>query len=64
MAVKLTFMCGHTLDATGNEEHPRCVCGEDRIALVKARAPKFQGYVLGPCAQFEELPAKPVKLGV
>lgn len=61
--IKVRFVCGHEIDATGNEEYIRCGCGETRIDSVKARAPKFRGHALGPLAQFENLPAKPVTLG-
>ena len=57
--ITLTFACGHTMQATGNEQHPVCGCGESRIDHVKAAAPRFTGHALGPCARFENLPAKP-----
>jgi hypothetical protein len=58
--IAVTFGCGHVVQLSGNEQHPRCACGNDRLASVKARAPKFHGFALGPCAKFEELPAKAV----
>ena len=61
--IKVRFVCGHELDATGDEEQIRCGCGETQIESVNARAPRFRGHVLGPVAQFENLPAKPVTLG-
>jgi hypothetical protein len=54
------FDCGHSMTLTGDEQHPRCMCGCDKLVDVQARAPRFRGYALGPCAQFEELPAKAV----
>jgi hypothetical protein len=62
MAISILFVCGHTLQATGDEVGPRCACGESRIESVKAPAPKFRGLALGPCAQYEDLPAKAVVL--
>jgi hypothetical protein len=56
------FACGHTVQLSGDEQHPRCGCGNDRLTLVKTKAPKFHGFALGPCAQFEALPAKAVSL--
>jgi hypothetical protein len=61
--IKLQFVCGHEIDATGNEEQPRCSCGETRIERVDACPPKFRGHVRGPLATFKDLPARPVKLG-
>lgn len=60
--IEITFVCGHTMQADGNEEHPRCACGEDRRRSVKARAPRFKGYACGPCATFVRLKAKPIEL--
>ena len=60
--ITITFECGHQLAATGNESHARCGCGETRIQSVTAPAPKFSGHALGPCAKFENLPAKAVTL--
>ena len=60
--IRITFACGHRLmqDAI---EVPLCpVCGERRVASVKAPPPRFRGMVLGPCAEYVELPAKPVKV--
>ncbi len=54
------FACGHTVHLTGNEEHPRCACGNDVIVGIIAKPPKFRGHALGPCAVFEDLPAKAV----
>lgn len=56
------FRCGHVVRLTGDEQHPRCACGNDQLVGVVARAPKFRGHALGPCAQYEDLPAKAVTL--
>lgn len=60
--IAVTFGCGHEMNLTGNEKHPRCACGNDQVGSVKAAAPRFRGHALGPCAQFEDLPAKAVTL--
>lgn len=60
--ITITFCCGHTLQATGNEDGVRCGCGETRIERVDTRAPHFRGVVLGPLAQFENLPPQSVPL--
>jgi hypothetical protein len=56
------FECGHLVQLTGDEQKPRCACGNDRLAQVRAKAPKFHGHALGPCAKYEELPARAVQL--
>lgn len=56
------FRCGHVVTLTGDEQHPRCHCGEDKVVNIHARPPKFLGHALGPCAQYENLPAKAVTL--
>jgi len=58
--ITVRFQCGHTRTLNGDEQQPRCACGETVIAEVNAPAPRFRGYALGPCAKFEELPAKAV----
>lgn len=55
------FVCGHAREVDGSVR-PICVCGEARIVAVKAPAPHFRGYALGPHADFEALPAKAVDL--
>lgn len=60
--ITLTFQCGHQIQATGDEQRPRCACGNDQVVSVAARAPKFRGHALGPCAQYENLPAQAVTL--
>lgn len=60
--IKVTFACGHVNDLSGNEQEPTCHCGETQIASVKARAPKFKGYALGPCATFTRLKPRKVEL--
>ena len=60
--IKGKFACGHEIDLTGDEKEPRCHCGEAKLVGIIARPPKFKGYALGPCAQFEHLPAKAVEL--
>ena len=62
MSITVKFGCGHEATLTGDEQHPRCACGNDVIDVVKAPAPRFRGHALGPCAQFEDLPAKAVTL--
>lgn len=59
--ITVTFACGHTMQLDGNAR-PVCGCGETRVRTVDARAPKFRGLALGPCAQFENLPAQAVQL--
>lgn len=56
------FTCGHEVTLTGNEEHPRCACGNDVLVGIVAGPPRFRGHATGPCAQFEDLPAKAVVL--
>lgn len=62
--VIVCFACGCApLQATGDEEQIACLhCGETRVATVLARAPRFAGHVRGPCARYEDLPARPVTL--
>ena len=60
--IRAKFACGHEIDLTGDEQHPRCPCGNDRLVGLIARPPRFKGYALGPCAQYEQLPAIPVEL--
>lgn len=60
--ITATFKCGHTVTLTGDEKHPHCACGEDRLVGIVARAPKFKGHALGPCAQFKNLKPKAVTL--
>ena len=60
--IQVQFLCGHTLTATGTEEGLRCGCGETRIDHVHARAPRFVGHALGPCAEFKNLAAEAVPL--
>lgn len=59
--IAVTFACGHR--GTAGEAAPRCTeCGETRVSHVKAPAPRFRGVVLGPCATYEDLPARRVSL--
>lgn len=59
----ITFACGRSQEATGNENPPRCAhCGTTRVDAVKAPRPKFRGVVRGPLAEFTDLPALPVTL--
>jgi hypothetical protein len=60
--ITVTFTCGHQVALSG-DEMPVCACGCDKIAHVNAPPPKFRGYVRGPHATYEELPAKPLVLG-
>lgn len=62
MSVPVMFGCGHWVALSGNEIIPRCHCGNEHIEHIDAPAPKFRGHVQGPCAHYEELPAKPVIL--
>lgn len=57
-----TLACGHVVPLD-SESAPRCgPCNETRVAHIKAPAPRFRGVVLGPCATYEDLPAKRVVL--
>ena len=59
--IEVTMACGHKLAA--GEGSPICAqCQETRVSHVKAPAPRFRGVVLGPCATYEDLPAKRVSL--
>ena len=60
--IAVVFACGHTMQASGTEEGLRCGCGESRVTQVQARAPRFVGHVLGPCAEFKNLAAEAVPL--
>jgi len=60
--IQARFACGHVLSLSGTEQHPRCECGNDRILSVAAPPPRFTGHALGPCAKYEDLPAKSVTL--
>lgn len=58
-----TMACGHRVKITDGIAVPNCPkCQETRVARVSAPPPKFRGFVRGPCATFEDLPAKPVSL--
>lgn len=60
----VTFRCGHarTLPDTYGAA-PRCErCGEDVVARVQVRPPRFVGTVRGPYAEYQELVAVPVRL--
>lgn len=60
--ITVTFSCGHRLQQD-RVEIPICpACGERRVARVKAPPPRFRGVVVGPCAEYVDLPAKPVKV--
>lgn len=61
--IRVEFACGHTMQATGDEQGLRCGCGETQVVAVQARPPRFRGHALGPCATFENLPAQAVTLG-
>ena len=53
-----TMACGHRVQISGIDV-PACPqCGEMRVARVKAPPPKFRGVVLGPCAEYVELPGR------
>ena len=55
--------CGHAVMISDGIAVPTCPqCGEARVARVSAPAPKFRGVVLGPCAEYIDLPAKKVVL--
>jgi hypothetical protein len=56
--IVVEFLCGHAVQNDGAAK-PRCACGEARIRRVVAKAPTFKGYARGPCADYQELPAKP-----
>lgn len=61
--ITATMACGHTIRIDDGARAPLCPsCGEARVAFVKAPAPRFRGIVLGPCATYEDVPAKPVIL--
>ena len=63
--ITLSMACGHSYEMGETESIPVCpLCGERRVQRVKTRAPRFRGVVLGPCAQFENLPGIPVSVGV
>ena len=55
--ITLTFACGHRLTAETIETAQCPTCGERRVSQTKARAPRFRGVVIGPCATYEDLPA-------
>lgn len=58
-----TMACGHRIAIDADGSAPRCgECGETRVSHVKAPAPRFRGTALGPCATYEDLPAKRVVL--
>lgn len=57
-----TMVCGHRVKIDGIAV-PCCPkCGESRVARVSAPPPRFRGVVLGPCAEYVDLPAKRVVL--
>jgi hypothetical protein len=61
--ITATMACGHQIRLEDGSTAPTCAqCRETRVAHVKARAPRFRGTVLGPCAEFEALPAKAISL--
>lgn len=60
--ITVRFGCGHDAILSGNEQHPRCACGNDQVLHINARPPKFHGHALGPCSKYEDLPAKAVSL--
>lgn len=60
--ITLYFACGHSREVDGDGT-ATCACGETRIARVDAPAPRFIGHARGPCAEYQDLPAKPVTLG-
>jgi predicted nucleic acid-binding Zn-ribbon protein len=61
--IAVRMACGHLLKLTDGVMLPACPsCGETRVARVSAPPPKFRGVVLGPCAEYVELPAKRVEL--
>jgi hypothetical protein len=63
MSVTATMACGHQITLADGSIAPQCpTCGEVRVSRVKAPAPRFRGMVLGPCAEFEALPAKAISL--
>lgn len=62
--ITVTFKCGHTRIASGNETELSCaLCGETDVERVNAPAPRFTGHVRGPHAAFKDLPAKAVTFG-
>jgi hypothetical protein len=62
MSVTVTMACGHVL-RQDSVAVPHCAqCDERRVARVTAPPPRFHGVVLGPCATYEDLPAKRVSL--
>jgi hypothetical protein len=61
--IRVRFACGHTVQGDERMTQAECrQCGETRVSHVTAPPPRFSGVVLGPCAQFENLPAVPVRL--
>lgn len=63
MSILATMACGHRVRIVEGIAVPSCPkCGEARVARVSAPPPKFRGVVLGPCATYEDLPAKRVSL--
>lgn len=62
MTITVTLACGHTVRSDGGVAPVCPIDGEARIANVKAPAPTFRGVVLGPCAEYQDLPAKRIEL--
>jgi hypothetical protein len=61
--ISLRFACGHAMRGDDRMTQAQCShCGETRVSRVMAPAPRFVGIVTGPCAEFKELPAQPVRL--
>lgn len=60
----ITFRCGHQVNLPDTyAATPRCgQCGEAVVSRVRVRPPRFVGTVRGPCAQYVDLGAIPVRL--
>ena len=60
--ITVTMACGHVLSGDAKAA-PYCpLCREVRVSRVKAPAPRFRGYCVGPTAEFAQLDPKPVRL--
>lgn len=61
--IRLTFACGHRFTLDDANTAPICpACGERRVSLVTAPAPRFSGFCQGPSADAQALAAIPIAL--
>ena len=59
----VTFACQHTQPLEQVDTIPICrVCGERRVQIIQAPAPRFTGICRGPSATFEALASVGVPL--